>query len=83
MIADTSGLLALLDADSPLHSAARNAVLANSEPLVVAVTVLPELPYLVASRLDLLTELAVLRAASSGNSASRSSLTQTFVGSSS
>lgn len=66
VIADTSGLFALTDADSRTHSAVRGYLEANQEPLVVPITVLPELDYLPASRLGLRAELAVLRSAASG-----------------
>ena len=66
IIADTSGLLALADMDSRAHAAVRGYVEAGNEPLVVPITVLPELDYMVASRLGLRAELAVLRDAASG-----------------
>lgn len=66
VIADTSGLFALADADSRAHSAVRGYLEAGDEPLVVPVTVLPELDYLLATRLGLAAELAVLRAAAAG-----------------
>ncbi len=66
IVADTSGLFALADADSRAHAAVRSYLESNTEPVVVPITVLPELDYLLASRLGLREELAVLRAAAAG-----------------
>ncbi len=60
MIIDTSALLAYFDTDEPDHQAVA-AVLDNAdEPLVVSPYVVAELDYLVASRLGVVAELAVL-----------------------
>ena len=60
MIVDTSALLAFFDTDEPDHHAV-SAVLGDAtEPLVVSPYVVAELDYLVASRLSVSTELAVL-----------------------
>ncbi len=60
MIVDTSALLAFFDTDEPDHHAV-SAVLGDAtEPLVVSPYVVAELDYLVASRLGVWAELAVL-----------------------
>lgn len=50
VIADTSGLLALLDADHALHGAVRH--LAQQEAIIVPSSVLPEVDYMATKRLD-------------------------------
>jgi uncharacterized protein len=66
VIVDTSALLAFFDADEPDHSAV-SAVLGDAtEPLVVSPYVVAELDYLVASRLGVAAELAVLRELAGG-----------------
>lgn len=60
MIADTSGLLALFDADDPHHDAAAATVAALREPLTVSPFVVAELDYLVMTRVGVEAELAVL-----------------------
>lgn len=60
MIVDTSALLAYFDTDEPDHRAVA-AVLDNTdEPLIVSPYVVAEVDYLVASRLGVAAELAVL-----------------------
>lgn len=67
MIVDTSGLLALFNADEPDHPPVAAAVAAERrEPLVVSPFVLAELDYLVATRLGVKAELAALRELSGG-----------------
>jgi uncharacterized protein len=66
MIADTSGLLALLDADEPLHAEVADIVAKLKEPLAVSPFVVAELDYLVMSRLGVQAELAVLAEISGG-----------------
>lgn len=61
VLVDTSGLYALIDADDHDHLAVRSFVAECREALVVPVTVLPEIDYLVASRLGVRVELAMLR----------------------
>jgi predicted nucleic acid-binding protein len=61
VLVDTSVLFALADADSLAHETVRACVSALSETIVVPVTVLPELDHLLAERLGLRAELAVLR----------------------
>ncbi|MGQ0434975.1 MAG: PIN domain-containing protein [Microthrixaceae bacterium] len=60
MIADTSGLLALFNRAEPAHDRVRAAVEAADGPLVVSPFVVAELDYLVATRLGVDAELAVL-----------------------
>ncbi len=66
MIADTSALLALYNGREPAHAAVRAVVDAASEPLVVSPYVVAELDYLVATRLGVDAELAVLAELSGG-----------------
>ena len=66
VLVDTSGLYALVDADDQSHLAVRAFVTRNREALVVPVTVLPELDYLVATRLGIGPELQVLEAVAGG-----------------
>ena len=60
MIIDTSALLAYFDTDEPDHEAVAAVIDASDEPLVVSPYVVAELDYLVASRLGVTAELAVL-----------------------
>jgi predicted nucleic acid-binding protein len=66
VIVDTSALLAYFDADEPDHDAVSSVIDAASEPLVVSPYVVAELDYLVASRLGVSAELAVLRELAAG-----------------
>ncbi len=66
MIADTSGLLALFNRGEPEHEAVRRAVERAREPLVVSPYVVAELDYLVATRVGVEAELAVLRELAGG-----------------
>ena len=66
MIVDTSALLAYFDTDEPDHAAVTTIVETATEPLVVSPYVVAELDYLVASRLGVSAELAVLRELASG-----------------
>jgi uncharacterized protein len=59
-IADTSGLLALFNSSEPEHEVVRRLVADIEEPLVVSPYVVAELDYLVASRVGVDAELAVL-----------------------
>ena len=66
MIVDTSALLAFFDSDEPDHQAV-SAVLGDAtEPLIVSPYVVAELDYLVASRLGVAAELAMLRELAGG-----------------
>ncbi len=66
MIVDTSALLAFFDTDEPDHVAVTTVVDTATEPLVVSPYVVAELDYLVASRLGVSAELAVLRELAGG-----------------
>ena len=66
MIVDTSALLAFFDTDEPDHAAVTTIVESATETLVVSPYVLAELDYLVASRLGVSAELAVLRELAGG-----------------
>ena len=66
MIVDTSALLAFFDTDEPDHGAVTAVLETATEPLVVSPYVLAELDYLVASRLGVSAELAVLRELAGG-----------------
>lgn len=66
MIVDTSALLAFFDTDEPDHQAVSAVLSEATEPLVVSPYVVAELDYLVASRLGVSAELAVLRELTGG-----------------
>ena len=66
IIADTSGLLALYNRREPAHVAVAQAVTAAVEPLVVSPYVVAELDYLLATRLGVEAEIAVLRELAAG-----------------
>ena len=66
MIVDTSALLAFFDTDEPDHGAVTTIVETATEPLVISPYVVAELDYLVASRLGVSAELAVLRELAGG-----------------
>ena len=66
MIVDTSALLAYFDTDEPDHAAVSAVVETATAPLVVSPYVVAELDYLVASRLGVSAELAVLRELAGG-----------------
>lgn len=66
MIVDTSALLAFFDIDEPDHAAVSGVLATASGPLVVSPYVVAEVDYLVASRLGVTAELAVLKELSSG-----------------
>jgi uncharacterized protein len=66
VIVDTSALLAFFDVDEPDHSVVSAVLEAATEPLVVSPYVVAELDYLVASRLGVTAELAVLRELAGG-----------------
>jgi uncharacterized protein len=67
MIVDTSALLAFFDADEPDHAAV-SAVISDAiaEPLVISPYVVAEVDYLVATRLGVKAEAAVLRELAGG-----------------
>jgi predicted nucleic acid-binding protein len=60
IIADTSGLLAVFNRREPEHEDARRVVEGEAEPLVVSPYILAELVDLVATRVGIDAELAVL-----------------------
>jgi predicted nucleic acid-binding protein len=66
IIADTSGLLAFFDRGEPEHRAVSDAVARVAGPLVVSPYVVAELDYLLATRVGVAQELAVLRELSGG-----------------
>jgi predicted nucleic acid-binding protein len=66
VIVDTSALLAFFDTDEPDHAAVTAVLDTATEALVISPYVLAELDYLVASRLGVSAELAVLRELAGG-----------------
>lgn len=66
MIADTSALLAYFNAAEPEHERVKAAVASANEPLVVSPFVIAELDYLLATRVSVAAELAVLAELASG-----------------
>jgi len=66
VIVDTSALLTFFDTDEPDHRAVSAVLGEATEPLVVSPYVIAELDYLVASRLGVAAELAVLRELTGG-----------------
>jgi uncharacterized protein len=66
VIVDTSALLAYFDAGEPDHEAVSRVIDRGDELLVISPYVLAELDYLVATRIGVDAELAVLRELSSG-----------------
>jgi uncharacterized protein len=60
IVADTSGLLALFNRGEPRHAAVRDLVAATADRLVVSPYVSAELDYLVATRIGVDAELAIL-----------------------
>ena len=66
MIVDTSALLAFFDRSEPDHDAVTMTLTTTSEPLVVSPFVVAEVDYLVATRMGIDAELAVLRELSGG-----------------
>lgn len=66
LVADTSGLLSLFNADEPLHAKVAAEVEGEREPLVVSPFVLAELDYLVARELGVDAEIEVLREMAGG-----------------
>jgi predicted nucleic acid-binding protein len=66
VIVDTSALLADFDASERHHEAVAEVIENSDEPLVVSPYVVAELDYLVATRVGVEAELAVIRELSSG-----------------
>ena len=61
-LVDTSAFYALIDADDAAHQAVRRFVVANADPLILPVTVLPEADHLLGTRLSVREELIAIRA---------------------
>jgi uncharacterized protein len=66
IIADTSGLLALFNRTEPSHQQVVRIAEATSEPLVVSPYVVAELDYLVATRIGISAEAAMLEELAGG-----------------
>jgi uncharacterized protein len=66
VIVDTSALLAYFDASEPDHRAVASVIEESDEPLVVSPYVIAELDYLVATRVGVDAELAMLGELTSG-----------------
>lgn len=66
MIVDTSALLAYFDTGEPDHDAVSRAIEGQPEPLVVSPYVVAELDYLIATRVGVDAELAVIAELSGG-----------------
>ena len=66
ILLDTSGLLAAIDASQRAHEAARGALETANAPLVLSPIVLAELDYLLATRIGVAAELALLDEVSAG-----------------
>ena len=61
IVCDTSGVLAAIDSSQRKHDAARAAVEADAGPLFLSPFVLAELDYLLATRVGVQAEIALLR----------------------
>ena len=66
VIADTGPLYALIDASDAWHERVITWWKANRQPVIVPVTVLPEVSYLLQSRISHEAELAFIRAVADG-----------------
>lgn len=66
IIADTGVLYALVDASDAWHRRVRDWWESNSRPLVVPVTVLPEVTYLLQTRIGVHAELAFVNTVAAG-----------------
>jgi len=66
IIADTSGLLAYFNAAEPAHAGAAAVIDDDADGIVVSPFVIAELDYLVATRIGVAAELAVLEELGSG-----------------
>jgi hypothetical protein len=66
IVPDTSGLLALVDADQQDHAAAHAAVAAEPGPFLVSPFVLAELDYLLMTRIGVPAEVDLLREVAAG-----------------
>jgi predicted nucleic acid-binding protein len=61
VLLDTSAIVALVDAGEDAHQDVANYVVNTADVLLVPVTVVPEVDFLIASRVGMIGELAVLR----------------------
>ncbi len=61
VLLDTSAIVALVDASEDAHQEVASYVVNTDDVLLVPITVLPEVDFLVASRVGVMGELAVLR----------------------
>ena len=66
MIVDTSALLAYFDTNEPDHDAVSRAINGHDDPLVLSPYVVAELDYVVATRIGVDGELAVVKELSGG-----------------
>jgi predicted nucleic acid-binding protein len=66
IVADTSGLLTLFDESERAHEAVKAIVEAQPDPMVVSPYVIAELDYLVATRVGVDAEFAVLKELAGG-----------------
>ncbi len=66
IVADTSGLLALYNRREPAHAAIARTVMATTDVIVVSPYVVAELDYLMATRLGIDAELAMIRELAGG-----------------
>lgn len=66
IVADTSGLLALYNRTEPAHAAVARAVMATTDVIVVSPYVVAEIDHLMATRLGIDAELAMLRELAGG-----------------
>ncbi len=66
IVADTSGLLALYNRAEPAHAAVARAVMATTDVIVVSPYVVAEIDHLMATRLGIDAELAMLRELAGG-----------------
>jgi predicted nucleic acid-binding protein len=66
IVADTSGLLALFNQTEPQHAEVAEVIEASPEPVAVSPYVVAELDYLVATRVGVDAELAMLAELGSG-----------------
>ena len=66
IVADTSGLLAYFNDREPTHESVAAIVAAERDPLIISPYVVAELDYLVATRIGIDAELAVLAELSAG-----------------
>jgi predicted nucleic acid-binding protein len=66
IVLDTSGMLAAVDSDEPLHTRVSEALRAASPPLILSPFVLAELDYLLATRIGTWAQTALLEEVARG-----------------